>query len=90
MSQIEIWNMQDYCQRRNEERGNGRPRIFSTISLLLIIAGAVLAVMSGCLIAYVLRMTVEMTGLYFLFMGIGGALAGMGMAIIGLIKSTIE
>ncbi|MDO4176244.1 MAG: hypothetical protein Q4D99_02050 [Bacillota bacterium] len=90
MSQIEIWDMQEYCSRKNEESKNKRYRGFSRISLLLIIAGMVLAVLSGCLIAYVVRLTVEMTGIYYLAMGIGGAVTGLGFALLGMIKSDIQ
>ena len=89
MSQIEIWDMQEYCSRKNEERKQGRRSAFSAISLMLIIGGMILAVLSGCLIAYVLKMTLEMTGVYYLAMGIGGAAAGLGMTILGLIKKEV-
>lgn len=90
MSQVELWNMQEYCEQRNNERKTRRTFAFSTISMVLIIAGAILAVLSGCLIAYVVRMTLEMTGVYFLITGIGGAVIGMGMTILGMVKSDIQ
>ncbi len=84
MSQIEIWNMEEYCSRKNRERQAKRSAVLSGAGLL--IAGIILTAMSSCLIAYVLKMTVAMTGVSFLITGIVGALAGLALAALSLKK----
>ncbi|MCI6991909.1 MAG: hypothetical protein MR892_00490, partial [Clostridiales bacterium] len=60
--------------------------VLSGAGLFVLIAGIILTAMSSCLIAYVLKMTVAMTGVSFLITGIVGALAGLALAALSLKK----
>lgn len=86
MSQIEIWNMEEYCSRKNRERQAKRAAVLSGAGLFVLIAGIILTAMSSCLIAYILKMTVAMTGVSFLITGIVGALAGLALVALSLKK----
>ena len=46
MSQVEIWNMQEYCSRRNDRR---EKRIAAARKIRLIYAAMGLAFVLGCL-----------------------------------------
>lgn len=84
MSQIEIWNIEEYCNRRNSQMQKRKSGVLTGASLFVLIAGIILTAMSACLITYVLKMTVAMTGVIFLLTGIAGALAGLVLVVLSL------
>lgn len=88
MSQIELWNMQEYCERKNSRREKRakRMRTFSILNFIIFIAGIVLAALSTCLVAYVLKMNLVFADPVFIAVGAAGIAAGIGACIASIHK----
>lgn len=78
--------MEEYCNSRNRQMQERERGVLTRAGLIFLIAGMILTALSACLITYVLKMTIAMTGISFLLTGIGGALAGLLLVAISLKK----
>lgn len=77
MSQAEIWRMQEYCESRNSERQERK--MVSIWNILFLIAGVILATLSVCLVVYVMKLGIAMTGAVFCATGVAGTLGGIAL-----------